>query len=105
MHEIQQSLNNLYIFLDYCEGGDLKSYAKKHNLEEHQLMNLLEQFLKGYKTLYDHKFIHRDIKPENLLIQGKTLKIGDFGFSRLVEWDMNEMQKMSRKCTPIYASP
>lgn len=39
-----------------------------------------------------------------MLNDGK-IKIGDFGFGRIIEGDMNEAVKMSRKCTPLYGSP
>lgn len=33
------------------------------------------------------------------------IKIGDFGFSRMLEGDMDKVVKMSIKCTPLYGSP
>ena len=51
--------------------------------------------------------VHRDIKPENLLLQSKeigiaSLKIADFGLSRLLDED----QMASTACgTPGYVAP
>jgi serine/threonine protein kinase len=33
----------------------------------------------------NEKLIHRDIKPDNILIEGKILKISDFGISKFVD--------------------
>ncbi|EGR32946.1 protein kinase domain protein [Ichthyophthirius multifiliis] len=61
--------------------------------------------VKGYQYLYSQKIVHRDLKPENLMLHNGKVKIGDFGFGRFVEGEMDIQQRMSIKCTPIYASP
>lgn len=59
----------------------------------------------GYRNLFEQNIIHRDLKPENIMLNDGKIKIGDFGFGRIIEGDMNEAVKMSRKCTPLYGSP
>ena len=38
----------------------------------------------GYQALNEKKIIHRDLKPENILLHDGKIKIGDFGFARIV---------------------
>ena len=35
--------------------------------------------------MYEKKILHRDIKPSNILIKDNTVKIADFGTSKLNE--------------------
>ncbi|EAR92952.1 Serine/Threonine kinase domain protein (macronuclear) [Tetrahymena thermophila SB210] len=108
LHEISQSPNNLYLFLDYCNGGDLSKYIDnkpQKRLTESEALEFFKQFVNGYQHLYQSKIIHRDIKPENLMLHNGKIKLGDFGFGRFVEGNMNQQHRMSIKCTPIYASP
>lgn len=55
--------------------------------------------------MFEQNIIHRDLKPENIMINDGKIKIGDFGFGRIIEGDMNEAVKMSSKYTPLYGSP
>ncbi|EGR30134.1 protein kinase domain protein [Ichthyophthirius multifiliis] len=106
--EISQSTNNLYLFLDYCNGGDLNEYILSKELQrlsESESMEFFQQIVNGYQFLYSQKIIHRDLKPENLMLHNGKIKIGDFGFGRFIEGEMDSEQRMSIKCTPIYASP
>lgn len=48
--------------------------------------------------------IHRDLKPENILLNDGLVKIGDFGFARIVS-DLEEAVRMTQKCSPLYAPP
>jgi serine/threonine protein kinase len=47
--------------------------------------------IEGYKYLYKNKIIHRDLKPENLMLHKGIIKIGDFGFGRFIEGEMNSI--------------
>ena len=35
--------------------------------------------------MHDQHIAHRDLKPENILLKGDSIKIGDFGSSKLIE--------------------
>jgi NIMA (never in mitosis gene a)-related kinase len=41
----------------------------------------MEQLLQGYMDIHRGKVVHRDLKPANIFLQGRQLKIADFGFS------------------------
>jgi len=58
----------------------------------------------GYQALIEKHIIHRDLKPENILLHNGKIKIGDFGFARIVH-DVDEPEKMTQKCSPLYAPP
>ena len=82
------SLQNYYIFMDYCEGGSLydEYFVKKKNYyEEEQFYDIFYQCMSGYKVLYDKKIMHQDIKPENILIRKGVFKLADFGLSLFYE--------------------
>ena len=40
--------------------------------------------MKAFLVLNKNNIVHRDLKPANILINNKKLKIGDFGFSRIL---------------------
>ena len=65
----------------------------------------MKKFLSAVAYIHSKHIIHRDLKPENIMINDGKIKIGDFGFGRIIEGDMNEAVKMSRKYTPLYGSP
>ena len=63
------------------------------------------ELIEAFKEISINKLVHRDIKPANLLIDDEgTLKVGDFGFSRILE-KCDIPQLMTRdKMTVFYAS-
>jgi serine/threonine protein kinase len=87
MLDIAQTSNNLYLFLEYCNGGSLDQYLlkKKGKLSEKEALLIFEEFCAAFKNMQANKIIHRDIKPQNVLIHNSKIKIADFGFSKMVE--------------------
>lgn len=94
-----ESQNNIYIFMEFCNGGTLFDLANKRNLAEDEIYDLFCQLMKGYKVLYDHKIIHEDIKLENILIHDGIYKISDFGLAITSE---NYKYGIKRKGTLSY---
>ena len=98
---------NLYIVMDYCEGGDLHQYIKNQKgafIEEIKVMDIFVQCCLAVKYIHDRKILHRDIKTQNIfLTKDKTVKLGDFGIARVLKSTM----ELAHTCigTPYYLSP
>ena len=85
--DISQTDNNLYLFLEYCNGGSLEEYLKKNGgqLSEDESTLILGELLEAFLEMNEKNLMHRDIKPANILIHNGKIKIADFGFSRVFE--------------------
>ncbi|KAJ1335125.1 protein kinase A [Microdochium nivale] len=97
-----QDSKNLYMVMDFVEGGELFSLLRKSG----RFPNPVAKFYAAEVTLaleYLHSkhIIYRDLKPENLLLDRHGhLKITDFGFAKLVP------DKTWTLCgTPDYLAP
>lgn len=98
---------NLYLVLEYCDDGDLKTYlakSKNSGLSENEALIFMRHLMLGYDALSQKSIIHRDIKPANILLKQGVAKLSDFGFSRVVE-DPTKTQKLSLLGTPLYTAP
>lgn len=101
---IDDTLNNVYIFMEYFENGDLCKYLGGNALEEKKVNNFSIQIKNGLQYLYTQNIVHRDIKPQNILVSNdKILKIIDFGLSKNININ-NEI--MDTICgSPMYMAP
>ncbi|KAL2368184.1 AGC/PKA protein kinase [Blastomyces gilchristii SLH14081] len=81
-----QDAKNLYMVMDFVEGGELFSLLRKSQ----RFPNPVAKFYAAEVTLaleylHDHHIVYRDLKPENLLLDRHGhLKITDFGFAKEV---------------------
>ncbi|EGD87434.2 AGC/PKA protein kinase [Trichophyton rubrum CBS 118892] len=81
-----QDAKNLYMVMDFAEGGELFSLLRKSQ----RFPNPVAKFYAAEVTLaleYLHSkhIVYRDLKPENLLLdKNGHLKITDFGFAKEV---------------------
>lgn len=81
-----QDSKNLYMVMDFIEGGELFSLLRKSQ----RFPNPVAKFYAAEVTLaldylHSHNIIYRDLKPENLLLDRHGhLKITDFGFAKEV---------------------
>lgn len=93
----------IVIILEYCENGDLLTYATRHGfLSENQKKKIFLGFLSAIKYLHNKGISHGDIKAENILL-GKNYcaKLCDFGYSRTSLIASDE----SKNGTLYYAAP
>ncbi|CAL0302203.1 unnamed protein product [Lupinus luteus] len=82
-----QTNDRIYLVLEYCGGGDLAAYIRRHGkVSEATARHFMRQLAAGLQVLQEKHLIHRDLKPQNLLLTSTSatplLKIGDFGFAR-----------------------
>jgi serine/threonine protein kinase len=55
-----QDRENLYLLMDYLDGGDLRYHIGNKR-------KLIANMIIGLEYLHENKIIHRDMKPENLV--------------------------------------
>jgi len=82
-----------YIVMEYLEGNDLGDILDTAvRLPQPLAVDFAVQILSALRAVHEQGIIHRDLKPENAFIVneaggGVTLKIVDFGVSRLGQAD------------------
>lgn len=104
LYEIIETPHQLYLIMEYAEGGELFDYIVKHGrAEEREACRFLHQILAGVERVHEMFVCHRDLKPENLLLdERKDIKIVDFGLSNTYQ----EGQLLQTACgSPCYAAP
>lgn len=101
-YKIFHTHEKIIIVMELCSGGELRKYIER-GLDLTIVRNYFSQILKGCKHLLSLNIIHRDIKSANILLTGdkKTIKIIDFGLSKIFKVDLNDTMLGS----PLYMSP
>ncbi|CAH0004410.1 unnamed protein product [Clonostachys byssicola] len=77
------SLDYLYITMEYLPRGDLSRYLK-NPLPEAEASLIVLQLLEGLEIMHRNKFAHRDLKP-NHAGPNWWVKISDFGTTKQIE--------------------
>lgn len=104
LYDVWENKNDLYLILEYIEGGELFDYLiKRGKLNELEAINYFKQIINGISYLHQFNICHRDLKPENLLLDfDKVIKIADFGMAAL---EVREKLLETSCGSPHYASP
>ena len=92
------------VVMELCAGGDLLNYVRKRRrVKEEVAKHIIRQVLEALGYMHSRMIIHRDIKLDNILLdQRGTVKVCDFGVSRVVHQD----ELMEEQCgTPAYMAP
>lgn len=99
----------LHIVMEYADNNDLEKLildSQKNNrpIPQETIMDYFVQIALGLRQLHKQHFLHRDLKPANVfLLTNGTVKIGDFGFSKQLNYTM---ALASTICgTPYYFAP
>lgn len=70
-------------------------------LKEEEALVVFRQLLEAFKELNKNNIMHRDLKPDNIFFSEGKVKLGDFGFCKMLEMNMAQTMLGS----PIYMAP
>ena len=81
----ENDINDLYLVTEFVDTDLYKLLNSAQFLTTDHIKTFMHQILLGLKYLHSANIIHRDMKPANVLLnEDCTLKICDFGLSRVV---------------------
>jgi len=102
-----QTDDNLFICLEYMEGGDLYQHLQGNptGLPLPETFRIFYQLVSGVEYCHSCCIFHRDIKPENILLDASktSIKLTDFGMANLCN---RQDALLETACgSPHYAAP
>ena len=83
--------NNLWIFMELCDLGNLQSFMKERIFEMRGKLKIMHQCADAIDFMHNRnpQIVHRDIKPANVLMKSVgreyIVKISDFGMGKILE--------------------
>ncbi|CAG8546708.1 956_t:CDS:2 [Diversispora eburnea] len=80
---IEVHRDKVYIFMEYCQGGSLKSQLELGRIEDEAVIQYyVFQMLQGLVYLHENDIVHRDVKPDNHM---GVIKYVDFGAAKILK--------------------
>ncbi|WP_235952293.1 serine/threonine-protein kinase [Crateriforma spongiae] len=78
--------DTFFFLMEFVDGPTLRDVVRAGGLSPKHALEIIPHLCDALQYAHDNGVIHRDIKPENILLthQG-TVKIVDFGLSRLLD--------------------
>jgi len=86
VHDVGSEAGELYLAMEYVEGGDLTAWLAQAPRTQAQIVAVLAAAGRGLAAAHEHGVVHRDFKPSNVLIDRTgNARVVDFGVASLFE--------------------
>lgn len=103
---------SFFLVMEFAEGKTLQKIIENNEFTtEIQVISVFKKILEGIKALHQIRgddenmgIIHRDLKPENIIVNGDSVKILDYGISKVIDYT-SLTSTGNFLGSPLYASP
>jgi hypothetical protein len=95
------------IVMEWMPSGSIDHILRQSGrLHELALRRFFREALLGLSYLHENGWLHRDVKPGNMLVSGSgTVKLSDFGTSKLLPATANTATASGTVGSPAYMAP
>ena len=102
IYDVFETVDYIYIVMEYCSGGDLLSYITKRNykLSEQHTCEIIHKLCMAIYYIHSYGIVHRDLKPSNILMTDNSEK-SDI---RLLDFGLSKISGSNQKCTEPYGT-
>ncbi len=84
VHDFEEAYATFFIIMEKLEGVTLhETLASNGPLSSNDCTHVLAELAKALEYTHGHGVIHRDIKPLNITIDGRQVKLMDFGLAAI----------------------
>ncbi len=95
-----------YFAMEFVEGEPIHTYVARHDLGLDDRLALFLQVCDAVDYAHQNLVVHRDLTPRNILVAGGSVKLLDFGISKLLDaTDAGVTAAGVVPFTPAYGSP
>ncbi|MGR8948369.1 MAG: serine/threonine-protein kinase [Gammaproteobacteria bacterium] len=106
IYDINTAGSDVYIAMEYVEGGDLKERLAEQTLTPTQAIDIICKVASGLHAAHEKGIIHRDVKPANVLFRADgTPLLSDFGIAKDTTHDAELTAAGMFVGSPNYMSP
>jgi protein-serine/threonine kinase len=94
----------LWIIMDYCEGGSIRTLMKSGRIEEKYIVVIVREVLAALVYIHKSHMIHRDLKAANILVTNDgRVQLCDFGVA--AQLAANHFKRNTFVGTPYWMAP
>lgn len=94
----------LWIIMDYCEGGSIRTLMKSGRIEEKYIVVIIREVLAALTYIHKSDIIHRDVKAANILVTNDgRVQLCDFGVA--AQLAANHFKRNTFVGTPYWMAP
>ncbi len=106
IYDIGQSGDDVFISMEYVEGGDLKQRMQHKVFAPVEAIDVIEKIASGLAAAHDSGIVHRDVKPGNILFRRDgTPLLSDFGIAKRLSGDKDLTSTGMFLGSPNYMAP
>lgn len=95
-----------YLVIEFVKGHDIDHFLEEGVMTPRQAVDIAAKVCRILHKVHQAQVVHRDLKPGNIFLEDNgTLRILDFGISKLLDADVALTVPGSTMGTPAYMSP